>query len=174
MATAGGTNKTYFHGTSLEAALSIQQTGFEVSRSGTNARTLLGAGIYFTTSLVKAMHYATKKPHGGCIFHLEVDRGNCLELQAIDDPSRFTKWQILGYDSVHAPEGVLYPGSMEEFCLKDPTHISWVAYITLCDTRKASAAGYSLVEGDDGDAGPPAHCKNGKKLVGVVLWLSGP
>ena len=37
-------NRTFYHGTSLEAACSIQRTGFDVDLSGSNAGTLLGNG----------------------------------------------------------------------------------------------------------------------------------
>jgi hypothetical protein len=37
-------NRTFYHGTSLEAAYSIQRTGFDVDLSGSNAGTLLGNG----------------------------------------------------------------------------------------------------------------------------------
>ena len=33
-------NRTFYHGTSLEAALSIQSTGFDASRPGSNGRNL--------------------------------------------------------------------------------------------------------------------------------------
>ena len=46
----------FYHGTSVEAALAIQEKGFDPERSGTNAGALLGKGVYCTTTLEKAMH----------------------------------------------------------------------------------------------------------------------
>ena len=39
-------SSTFYHGTSLAAALSIQRAGFDVARSGSNAGRRLGAGVY--------------------------------------------------------------------------------------------------------------------------------
>ena len=41
----------FYHGTSLEAALTIQEKGFDVDLSGSNAGAMLGPGVYITTSL---------------------------------------------------------------------------------------------------------------------------
>ena len=43
----------FFHGTSIDAAMSIQASGFKVSLSGSNAGALLGPGVYCTTDLEK-------------------------------------------------------------------------------------------------------------------------
>lgn len=42
---------TFYHGTSIAAALSIQEHGFRADLAGTNAGTLLGPGVYFTATL---------------------------------------------------------------------------------------------------------------------------
>ena len=46
----------FYHGTSLEAALKIQDEGFRVDLSGTNAGKMLGPGLYCTTTLEKAVN----------------------------------------------------------------------------------------------------------------------
>ena len=66
---------TFYHGTSIEAALAIQAYGFDVARAGTNAGALLGLGVYCTTTLKKAMDYAKGNLAGGIIFELRVDLG---------------------------------------------------------------------------------------------------
>eukprot|EP01046_Picozoa_sp_COSAG06_P104139 COSAG06_NODE_50329_length_319_cov_1.140909_1_plen_77_part_01 len=48
----------FYHGTSLEAILAIQDSGFRVDLSGTNAGAMLGPGVYITTTLAKALNYA--------------------------------------------------------------------------------------------------------------------
>ena len=42
---------TYYHGTSLEAALAIQANGFRVDLSGSNAGAMLGTGNRFDPTL---------------------------------------------------------------------------------------------------------------------------
>jgi hypothetical protein len=46
----GEKNPTFYHGTSLEAAINIQEVGFDVQLSGSNAGAALGRGLYVTTS----------------------------------------------------------------------------------------------------------------------------
>ena len=50
--------QTFYHGTSVAAGLAIQSDGFNVDLSGSNAGTMLGNGVYLTTTLRKAMTYA--------------------------------------------------------------------------------------------------------------------
>ena len=86
-----GAPTEFYHGTSLEAALSIQEHGFRVDLSGTNAGALLGAGVYMTTTLNKALQYAKGNPHGGAIFKLHVHLGQCYDVvDGIADPLRTT------------------------------------------------------------------------------------
>jgi len=59
--------------------------------------------------ITKAIVYAQKQLHGGCILQLEVDIGYCLDLNQSNMELRHT-WQAAGYDSVHAAEGVLHNG----------------------------------------------------------------
>lgn len=118
---------TFYHGTSIEAALRIQVTGFDVSRAGTNAGALLGPGIYCTTTLEKAMDYAKGKPAGGIIFELRVDLGRCKTLAANDDLMK--TWQQHGYDSAWAPQGANNQ-NLAENCIKDPANITIVRAIS--------------------------------------------
>jgi hypothetical protein len=82
--------------------------------------TLLGPGVYCTTTLEKALHYAKQHPQLGVIFELEVDLGRCKELNQ-GDPMMKT-WQSHGYDSAWAPKGANSQG-LEENCIKDPASI---------------------------------------------------
>ena len=147
-------NRTFYHGTSLEAALSIQNSGFDASRSGSNAGTLLGNGVYVTDQLSKAMNYTEGKPHGGCVLQLDVDIGNCLHLSSSNLHMKKT-WHSNGYDSAHAAEEVLSSGSKEEYCIGDARRVKQLEVVTLCDAGKARAAGFKTVTNS---AGPPNHC----------------
>lgn len=118
--------KTFYHGTSVEAALSIQANGFDPERSGSNAGALLGKGVYCTTTLQKALHYAGRNPAQGIIFELEIDLGRCKKLER-GDPM-MTTWQNNGYDSAWAPGGANTSG-LEENCVKDPGRIRIVRAI---------------------------------------------
>ena len=149
----GSANATFYHGTSMEAAFSIQSSGFDVSRSGSNAGALLGNGVlYVTDQLAKAMQYTAGKPQGGCI--LQLAAGNCLHLDRSNIHMKGT-WQNAGYDSAHAAAGVLGGGSREEYCIKDPRRIRQLESVTLCDTGLATAAGVTTVTDS---AGPSGHC----------------
>ena len=117
---------TFYHGTSPEAALSIQTNGFDPERSGSNAGALLGKGVYCTTTLEKAMHYAKRKAAQGIIFELRIDLGRCKTLQK-DDPM-MKSWQEHGYDSAWAPDGANTSG-LEENCIKDSARIRIVRAI---------------------------------------------
>jgi hypothetical protein len=59
-----------YHGTSLETAMNIQEVGFDVQRSGSNAGAALGGGLYVTPMLEKALNYAKHMQCQGAILHL--------------------------------------------------------------------------------------------------------
>ena len=117
---------TFYHGTSVEAAWSIQENGFDPERSGSNAGALLGKGVYCTTTLEKAMDYAKTKPAKGIIFQLRIDLGSCKKLQRGDPMMK--SWQENGYDSAWAPGGANTRG-LDENCVKDPARIQIVRAI---------------------------------------------
>ena len=77
----------FYHGCSLEAAISIQSDGFKVDLAGTNDGAMLGNGAYITTSLEKALVYADMVHHAGrgreadgAVLKLKVDLGNCYKV----------------------------------------------------------------------------------------------
>ena len=134
---------TFYHGTSIEAAFKIQETGFRVDLAGSNAGALLGDGVYCTTSLEKALHYAKQHPHHGVIFELEVDLGQCKELQQ-GDPMMKT-WQSHGYDSAWSPKGANAQG-LEENCIKDPARIR-IVNVSAGHTGKLREMGITVKNG---------------------------
>ena len=106
---------TLYHGTSLEAALKIQDEGFRVDLSAFDRiRSMLGAGLYLSTTLAKAQAAGGIKPHGGVVLVLRVDLGNCNELK-----------------------------HLEEFYVQDLQRVHVVEMI-LGNTRRAKDAGYSV------------------------------
>ena len=117
---------TFYHGTSVEAAFSIQQNGFDPERWGTNAGARLRKGVYYSTIFEKAMNYAKLKPAQGVIFALSIDLGRCKTLQR-DDPM-MKCWQMHIYDSAWAPGGAS-TSDFEENCVKDPSRIRIVRAI---------------------------------------------
>lgn len=136
----------FYHGTSIEAAMSIQATGFRVDLSGTNAGAMLGPGLYITTDIAKALHYASTNPAKGAIFKLKVDLGRCYKLKSAQDPLRRT-WQDHGYDSCYSSAGMLQtqPAGLEENCLKDPSPPRCVIMeVILPQTGEARRLGYEV------------------------------
>ena len=134
----------FYHGTSIEAALSIQKDGFDPGRSGSNAGALLGKGVYCTTTLAKALHYANTRPARGIIFELEIDLGRCKTLKP-GDPMIKT-WQQNGYDSAWAPGGVNHSG-LEENCVWDQRRIKILRAIA-GDTGALQEEGYGIRNSD--------------------------
>lgn len=128
-----------YHGTSLEAALRIQDEGFRIELSGTNAGAMLGDGVYCTTALEKALNYAKDKPHGGVILKMDVGLGRCKTL-GHGDPM-MTTWHRHGYDSAWSGDGV--NGLREENCVRDPSRCK-IKELILGNTSKAKRAGYEV------------------------------
>ena len=136
----------FYHGTSLEAALNIQDEGFCVDLSGSNAGKMLGPGLYCTTTLEKAVNYAKRMPGAGVIFRLDVDLGRCYQLEK--GSTHTQDWHTkLGYDSCWSPAGT--NGIREENCIADPSTRVRIVEAILGDTRQAQALGYSV----DGQTG---------------------
>ena len=136
----------FYHGTSVEAAMSIRATGFDVSRSGSNAGAMLGPGLYITTTLQKALTYATMghRPHGGAVLKLRVDLGNCYTVGQSDPNMK--RWQQMGYDSAWSGDGV--NGKREEHCIKDPRPSRvQIVDVILANTRKAGEGNFGVANG---------------------------
>lgn len=128
---------TFYHGTpALENVLAIQRGGFDVGRSGANAGQMLGAGVYVTTSLEKAMNYARE---GGAVFRLEVDLGRCAKLGTTGG---LRAWHAQ-YDSAWAPRGLI--GEREENCVQDPRRVR-VRDVLLVAPAEAAREHYRVVD----------------------------
>ena len=132
--------------------MNIQENGFDVSLSGTNAGAALGRGLYVTSTYVtstleKALNYAKPKPCNGAVFELRVDLGECYTITANDrDNGNLQTWQQMGYDSAWARAGII--GEREENCIKDPRPPRVVIkHIVLGHTGRANSAGYWVDQG---------------------------
>ena len=134
----GGEARILYHGTSLEAILAIQESGFRIDLSGTNAGAALGPGVYVTTTLQKALNYAKREgvpgkepnPAAGGVFELEVNLGRCYTVRSAAGPGKTTRaertgWASQGYDSAWAAAGII--GEMEENCVREGCHASAAA-----------------------------------------------
>lgn len=141
----------FYHGTSLEAALNIQKSGFNISLSGSNAGAALGSGVYITTTLAKALHYAGRvgvhgkqpNPAGGAVLKLKVNLGRCFIVRS-DSHHQRVAWAANGYDSAWAAEGVI--GEREENCVRDPARLQIIDVI-LGNTGEAKCHGYRVKHG---------------------------
>ena len=141
----------FYHGTSLEAILAIQDGGgFRVDLSGSNAGASLGPGVYITTTLEKALNYAkgdpnrphTLNPAQGGVFQLQVDLGRCYEVKP-NDPNK-QRWAEDGYDSAWAQVGII--GQREENCVRDPSRVK-ITNVVLGHTGDAESLGYVVTDG---------------------------
>ena len=174
VATAGRPTD-FYHGTSNEAILSIQQSGFRVDLCGTNAGAALGHGVYVTTTLEKALNYAkgpsnNPNPARGGVLVLEVDLGRCYTVRSSSVSER-TDWQQRGYHSAWAAEGVI--GDREENCVRDPGRIR-ITNVVLPHTGEARRLGYEIRSGRLERAGAvqmrsgPAHMFTRAQLKAAV------
>ena len=94
----------FYHGTSLEAIVAIQDSGFRVDLAGTNAGAALGSGVYITTTLEKALNYAkgeatNPNPAAGGVFQLQVDLGHCYTVKSRSRDERHG-WAERGHGAV--------------------------------------------------------------------------
>ena len=89
----------FYHGTSVENAMSIQKKGLWRLQVRANAGAMLGPGLYVTTTLQKASTYAMQghRPNGGMVFRLNVNLGNGYTIKQIDP--YMSTWQQKSYDS---------------------------------------------------------------------------
>lgn len=149
----------FYHGTSFEAAMSIQRFGIKPSKDG-----VLGKGVYVTSSSKQAMAYANREAeqrHGGVCLKLHVDLGKTCMLEMKKDtktdhtkhlttglvrmtrkPWQMTNWHDDGFDSA----SFLRPNGMYEACIYDASRVT-IVKIKFGDEKRAKRAGYSVEDG---------------------------
>ena len=138
-----GVPTEFYHGTSLEAILAIQEGGFRVDLSGSNAGAALGPGVYITTTLQKALNYAKPNPAAGGVFQLQVYLDKCYQVASNDQGER-TGWVAKGFDSAWASAGVI--GQREENCVRDPNRVR-ITNVVLGNTGEAAKLGFMVRNG---------------------------
>ena len=103
-----------YHGTSLEAALNIQEQGFKTDRISHGSN--LGRGVYASSSIAKANSYATDKT--SVVLVLKVDLGRCATTTRMR-----TDWNP-AFDSIYYRNN-----HADEFCIWDPKRVTVVEVI---------------------------------------------
>ncbi|XP_069802746.1 uncharacterized protein [Dendropsophus ebraccatus] len=109
---------TMYHGTTVTAAYSIINEGFQVSDSG-----MLGRGVYVSRDVQKASRYPLFQAHDQVVLKLSVRVGRVKKIDHQDHPLRLT-WHEHGYDSAWVPAGCdMVASNLEEDCIYDPHRI---------------------------------------------------
>ncbi|XP_063060347.1 uncharacterized protein LOC134453472 [Engraulis encrasicolus] len=111
---------TMYHGTSREAAASIQRSGFRPSSDG-----MLGRGVYLSRDLQKASRYPLDLPESQrVVIRVKVDVGKVIAINRQGHPKQMT-WRQYGYDTAWVPaECGMVPSGLEEDCVWDPNKIT--------------------------------------------------
>jgi hypothetical protein len=137
-----GRPDTFYHATTEENALRIQENGFVIP-DGPGG--LLGRGVYCTSTLKKATDYLTG-PYGGVILELKIDLGNCKHL--VENDPMMKTWQNHDYDSAWAPFSAVNPSDTgkQENCVKDPKRIK-VVQVIAGHTGELRRGGYEIMNG---------------------------
>ncbi|XP_063060749.1 uncharacterized protein LOC134453932 [Engraulis encrasicolus] len=109
-----------YHGTSREAAKSIQREGFRPSSDGP-----LGRGVYLSRDLQKARRYPLEPPESQrVVIKVKVNVGRVIAINRQGHPMQKT-WHDLGYDTAWVPPNCgMFPSSLEEHCVWDPKRIT--------------------------------------------------
>jgi len=112
-----------YHGTDKASANQIKLAGVHGLRPSSSG--MLGAGVYCSRELQKALRYAPyQKPGPGVVFELRVKPGKVKAIRNIPDPLQ-EKWHEKGYDTAWVPRGV-NPSGLEEDCVWDPQRVEIV------------------------------------------------
>nr|XP_033774598.1 uncharacterized protein LOC117347592 [Geotrypetes seraphini] len=110
-----------FHGTTVNAAISIIENGFSQSNDG-----MLGRGVYVSRDIEKAKRYPLDKPHESVVLKLRVNVGKVKKIDRQRHPLQKT-WHDQGYDTAWVPPGCgMVPSGLEEDCVWDPRRIKVV------------------------------------------------
>ena len=140
-----------YHGTSCSSADSIERYGFRQSRDG-----MLGAGVYCSRNIRKAIPYARKwnEAGGGVVFEVRVTVGR---VAVIDHHGHALQksWHDNGYDCAWVPPHTMNASGLEEHCVWDPARVAIV--------RRLSAA-----ECAAGRTGTQQRCFPGVFLSNIV------
>jgi len=123
-----------YHGTSTHHADSIERHGFCQSKDG-----MLGAGVYCSRNVLKALPYARKwdAADGGVVFELQVTLGRVAVIDQHGHPLQ-KSWHDHGFDCAWVPPHTMNRSGMEEHCVWDPAHVIPVRRLTPAECSQAA------------------------------------
>ncbi|XP_041030200.1 grass carp reovirus (GCRV)-induced gene 2o [Carcharodon carcharias] len=125
-----GTEYIMYHGTSVNNARSIIQSGFKQSGKG-----MLGPGVYVSRDKEKARRYPINRPNDRVILMLKVRVGKVKKIDRENHPMA-TTWNQQGYDTAWVPPNCgmrNVPSGLEEDCVWDPQRIRVIDIINSPD-----------------------------------------
>ncbi|XP_007245289.2 grass carp reovirus (GCRV)-induced gene 2p [Astyanax mexicanus] len=112
---------TMYHGTKVQTARSIIQSGFRQSADG-----MLGPGVYVSRNQRKAERYPLNSPiTDKVVLKLSVDCGKVKRIDTDNHPMQ-KSWHSNGYDTAWVPPNCgmkAVPSGLEEDCVWDPKRI---------------------------------------------------
>ncbi|XP_029429502.1 uncharacterized protein LOC115074317 [Rhinatrema bivittatum] len=112
---------TMYHGTTVQIARIIIQSGFQQSADG-----MLGPGVYISRDRKKAQRYPLKAAENDkVVLKLRVNVGKVKKIDKDDHPLQ-KSWHSQGYDTAWVPPKCgmkAVPRGMEEDCVWDPKRI---------------------------------------------------
>lgn len=124
---------TMYHGTHKQNARNIVISGFKRSKGG-----LLGAGVYVSRNVRKAMCYPQKtRKDEKVVFKLRVKVGKVKRIDCDDHPLQMT-WHENGYDTAWVPRKSnisAIKSGREEDCVWDPKSIQIVG-VSYCEDAR--------------------------------------
>nr|XP_033811234.1 uncharacterized protein LOC117365228 [Geotrypetes seraphini] len=114
-----------YHGTSVQAAESIIQTGFRPSKDG-----MLGPGVYLSRDIRKAQRYPLYLgPADRVILKTRVRVGKVKKIDRQGHPLQRT-WHAHGYDTAWVPpNSPMVPSGLTENCVWDPKRVKVLAVV---------------------------------------------
>ncbi|XP_060883004.1 uncharacterized protein LOC132954468 [Labrus mixtus] len=122
-APVNGRKYVMYHGTTSQAAQSIQANGFQQSTDG-----MLGPGVYLSRDLEKARRYPINHPEDDkVVIKVEVNVGKVTTINKQGHPRQKT-WHDSRYGEVYDTAWVptncgMVPSGLEEDCVWDPSRI---------------------------------------------------
>ncbi|XP_062844890.1 grass carp reovirus (GCRV)-induced gene 2p [Trichomycterus rosablanca] len=116
-----GKNYIMYHGTKVDTARTIIQSGFRQSPKG-----MLGPGVYVSRNQKKAERYPLNVNFNDkVVLKLSVDVGEVKKIDTDNHPMQMT-WHSAGYDTAWVPPNCgmkAVPSGLEEDCVWDPKRI---------------------------------------------------
>uniref|UniRef100_A0A8B9L9D8 Grass carp reovirus (GCRV)-induced gene 2p n=1 Tax=Astyanax mexicanus TaxID=7994 RepID=A0A8B9L9D8_ASTMX len=127
---------TMYHGTKVQTARSIIQSGFRQSADG-----MLGPGVYVSRNQRKAERYPLNSPiTDKVVLKLSVDCGKVKRIDTDNHPMQ-KSWHSNGYDTAWVPPNCgmkAVPSGLEEDCVWDPKRRKIIAVVpNMCVSHRS-------------------------------------